>query len=58
MMDRPYRIYRTSVVGHTLYDTQETREAAEASVRTGKVEYPNDGFYIFDEPRTAAGSLD
>lgn len=44
---RPYKVYRGSVVGRTLYDTQPTREAAESSIRTGKIDYPNDAFYIF-----------
>jgi hypothetical protein len=59
-MDRPYLIYRTNASGRFLYDTQETREAAEASLRTGEVEYPNTDFHIVyePEPRTAAGSLD
>lgn len=59
-MDRPYRIYKTNASGRVLYDTQETREAAESSLRTGEVEYPNTDFHITyePEPRTAAGSLD
>ena len=48
MVDRPFRIYRTSVVGLSLYDTQITREGAEASVLTGKVEYPKAIFSIQD----------
>jgi hypothetical protein len=46
--DRPFRIYRTSVVGLSLYDTQVTREGAESSVRTGQVEYPEAMFTIQD----------
>ncbi len=45
-LERPFRIYRTSVVGLGLYDTQTTIEGAEASVRTGKVEYPDAVFTI------------
>ncbi len=50
MLDRPYRIYRTSVVGLSLYDTQPTRQGAEASVRTGRVEYPDATFTIKYSP--------
>lgn len=46
--DRPFRIYRTSVVGLSLYDTHPTRESAESSMRTGQVEYPAAAFSIQD----------
>jgi hypothetical protein len=45
---RPYRIYRTTVFGLTLYDTQPTLIAAEASARTGQVEYPQATFSIVE----------
>jgi len=43
---RPYRIYRLSLVGRVLYDTQCTCEAAQASVRTGQIEHPSERFSI------------
>lgn len=46
MTERPFRIYRTGIVGPSLYDTQPTIEGAQASVRTGKVEYPDAEFTI------------
>ena len=52
---RPYRIYRTSVVGLSLYDTQPTQEAAESSVRTGQVEYPEETFSIQHEEPQQSG---
>jgi hypothetical protein len=48
MTDRPFRIYRSGIVGLTLYDTQPTREAAESSLRTGQVEHPGVAFSIQD----------
>ena len=45
-MERNYRIFRTSIVGRSLYDTQTTMEGAEGSVRTGQVEYPDATFTI------------
>ena len=49
-VDRPYRVYRSSVVGKSLYDTQPTIEAAESSLRTGRVEYPTAQFWIERKP--------
>lgn len=46
MADRPYRIYRHSLVGRILYDTQCTQEGAEGSVRTGQIEHPSERFEI------------
>lgn len=43
---RPFKVYRRSVVGRTLYDTQPTMEAAESSMRTGRIEYPDQQFEI------------
>lgn len=55
---RPYRVYRTSIVGLVLYDTQQTREGAESSICTGQVEHPNATFSIEFRERTEAVTED